>query len=355
MKLKKLNGLKVVFTSSNMTSVATERGLSIFQLHIPSQAIKKDEYVSTKVCYICYQLNSHISSDCPKRDQGYKICSNCSSTDHTWRDCNSDIKKCINCQGDHNTMAPSCPKKRIQKNHPQNNAPPAINMRSYSEVVCAPDYTEIISKSISCVIMSLFSDHNDISYEDRLNKLLTLNGLSPMIVGDMNFDLAATRHRLPIVPNESHSLSVNDTIYPSNPITSPGTTTKITNQLMNNKVDVSHTMAMSDEPPSSSSLCNTKPPLKPQLSNSGASELSIYIKRGSSLVSSVASLFSEYDKGNVIFMDANGLIMNKNDIPALKKGHYSKLKKSFIFVDKDVFGFLQKSSSRILRSQGLAK
>ena len=45
-------------------------------------------------------------------NKNIKRCSECSSNDHTFRDCKEQIKKCLNCQGNHSTLAMKCPIKR---------------------------------------------------------------------------------------------------------------------------------------------------------------------------------------------------------------------------------------------------
>ena len=39
-------------------------------------------------------------------------CSECSAVGHRWTECKSQVKKCLNCQGPHRTLAMACPKKK---------------------------------------------------------------------------------------------------------------------------------------------------------------------------------------------------------------------------------------------------
>ncbi|MPC68166.1 hypothetical protein E2C01_062363 [Portunus trituberculatus] len=44
-----------------------------------------------------------------------KFALECGSDEHTWKDCTSTKKKCINCGDDHGTSANKCPKRKEAK------------------------------------------------------------------------------------------------------------------------------------------------------------------------------------------------------------------------------------------------
>lgn len=64
------------------------------------------------MCFKCYKMESHLTKNCPKKQQ---ICSECAETGHTWRDCKSETKKCLKCEQGHRTMAMAwpIPKKKL--------------------------------------------------------------------------------------------------------------------------------------------------------------------------------------------------------------------------------------------------
>ena len=97
-KLHNARGLKLVFPSSTMVNSCIDSGLKVFQLFIPGYSFKRDIYCPILMCYRCYALDSHTSVNCDKPSD-YKICSNCSSTQHIWKECTIKTKKCVNCGG----------------------------------------------------------------------------------------------------------------------------------------------------------------------------------------------------------------------------------------------------------------
>lgn len=101
---------KVTFMEASMAQRATEDGILAFNTRIAGEQIEREPYINILMCFKCFALESHITKKCPSREE--KICSECSSTSHTWRECTAVSKCCVNCGGGHRTMAMSCPKKR---------------------------------------------------------------------------------------------------------------------------------------------------------------------------------------------------------------------------------------------------
>ena len=108
-KFKKTKGIKIVLFSSNVAEVCLNRGLLLFQLHIPGVQIKRERYRKLTTCFRCYRINDHLSPECPQRNSNFKVCSNCAESSHTWRECKSKVKKCINCGEGHSAMSDVCP------------------------------------------------------------------------------------------------------------------------------------------------------------------------------------------------------------------------------------------------------
>ena len=104
---------KMECETQQMARLCIERGFFILNLSIPPRMLSIDEYIKVDFCYKCYSINEHFVQDCPK-EHDYKVCSECTSVNHTYRDCASTSKKCINCSGNHSTMSQRCWKKADQ-------------------------------------------------------------------------------------------------------------------------------------------------------------------------------------------------------------------------------------------------
>ena len=44
------------------------------------------------------------------------VCSECSEVGHKWIECKNPTKRCLNCEGNHRTTAPQCPKRKQEAN-----------------------------------------------------------------------------------------------------------------------------------------------------------------------------------------------------------------------------------------------
>jgi len=105
------NILKVTFSNQVMASRCIEKGLKMFNLFVPPADIHQEEYYNVKMCYRCFALDSHFTHQCTK-PSNYKICSNCSGTDHTFRTCVSSDKRCLHCDGSHSAISFACPERK---------------------------------------------------------------------------------------------------------------------------------------------------------------------------------------------------------------------------------------------------
>ena len=103
--------IKITFTQAIYASKAQEHGLKLLQMKIPKHQINQEKYYNIKTCFRCYKLDDHYTNSCPMPAQ-HKICSECSVVGHTWNECTSTTKKCINCNEDHRTLSMKCPKRK---------------------------------------------------------------------------------------------------------------------------------------------------------------------------------------------------------------------------------------------------
>lgn len=98
--------LKVRFTSRNLADRAITNGLYVMSQHVPPRMIAREAVVKLNPCTVCYQW-SHFKNSCPTPT--LIICNKCAREGHRSTTCRSQELKCINCRGDHPTLAYRCP------------------------------------------------------------------------------------------------------------------------------------------------------------------------------------------------------------------------------------------------------
>ena len=124
------------------------------------------------------------------------VCSECAGN-HSFKECTSRIKKCLNCHGPHRTMAMACPlKKEIikRKRREEDEKKETTEERTYAKVAEKAiervtekakliEETRNLNEGIGYKALIMVMDahvHNLIqpgSYSNRLNELLKANGL----------------------------------------------------------------------------------------------------------------------------------------------------------------------------------
>ena len=174
-----------------MASKAMNTGIVLFNLVVPSANIFQDEFVNLLICYKCYALEEHTTASCTK-PINYKVCSLCSQTGHTFKECQAYEKTCINCKGPHSTLAMSCPhRKRIQKEKKTK----SVKKPSYSSVAASNVHnvsdsfgnaSEVIAKAAMCIMISTMKN-GEIpgSFQHTLNHLLQANNLPKFNMGQI--------------------------------------------------------------------------------------------------------------------------------------------------------------------------
>lgn len=110
-KFPKGNIMKITFNEAQKAKKALDIGLKMFSMKVAKYDIRQDTHINILTCLKCYKMEDHTTGQC-NHDQTYKICSECSSRDHTWRDCPGGAKKCLSCGGPHSTLAMRCPKRK---------------------------------------------------------------------------------------------------------------------------------------------------------------------------------------------------------------------------------------------------
>ena len=240
-KFPNTKNMKVTFANHEMAKKCLQAGIRLFCFSVPTYNLVQDKFISVKFCFRCYEIDTHEASNCLK-PAAYKICSDCSSTEHRYAECNSTIKKCINCDGDHSTMSFKCPaRKDIEKQKRRSNYSNtyAQAVRQQNAVIPgnylnSPETRDaIIRANISVMIAGYANNEQPGSFETVLNKLLASNGLPSFNMGDVqppNFTIQAptaastvtAASSLPLSPqsvlaNEPSSVSPLPSEVPSPP------------------------------------------------------------------------------------------------------------------------------------------
>jgi len=195
--------IKIIFSSEKAARLAMERGLIACYLYIPPEDIEKEIHVDLKTCLKCYKINDHTTNECDKASD-YKICSICSSKEHTHRQCSSTLKKCLNCGGGHSAMSFSCEMRReaIREQREvlksSRTPPPNVSQPSTPYQLQPSDFPAITRKqrgsvmddSLRCymalVLSSWKNKENPGTFNAVLNNLLKKNNLPAMDASDIN-------------------------------------------------------------------------------------------------------------------------------------------------------------------------
>lgn len=197
-KFPKSKTLKLTFPNQDMVDRILSHGFVMFSLSISPVNISREEFINIITCFRCYQWNDHTSDKC-KKPSSFKICSLCSSDQHTFRECKSVDKKCINCSGNHSTLSFACPRRREIAISLKSAVPPKVSLSSktnpgpsfasvVSSVVSQPtggDLGENILKSSMCIIISAMKHRDAAGFHRTMTKLLKLNGLPSFEMGDV--------------------------------------------------------------------------------------------------------------------------------------------------------------------------
>lgn len=184
------NIIKITFDETVKAVKATEKGLLAFSMRLPYYDIKVDTFYNITTCFRCYALEQHNTNNCDK-DKNFKICSNCSTEGHSWKECKEKERTCINCGGGHSTMEMRCPKRKeiINKKRKEGDN----NTKNYSEAVIKNTQITIPSQPIintethlkiySCMLHAHFQNASKPgTYSTELNKLFRANNLPEIII-----------------------------------------------------------------------------------------------------------------------------------------------------------------------------
>ena len=193
-KFPNSNTIKITFTQTSQAKKCTEKGLLAFNLSIPPNDVKLETYIHITCCMRCYALEKHNTRDCSK-DRNYKICSECSQEGHFWYNCKEKDKNCINCGGNHSTLAMRCSKRKeiVKEKRKEEaergrqtyagiagaSATHALQTNIANSTHSTPLVTREDTLKINiCITHAHYMNMaNPGTYEGELNKILTLNNL----------------------------------------------------------------------------------------------------------------------------------------------------------------------------------
>ncbi|ORD93408.1 hypothetical protein ECANGB1_2305 [Enterospora canceri] len=194
-KVPRTKIMKICLNQTAAAKKATESGILAFHMSIPAHNIKIEEFIPILTCMRCYQLESHPTNKCP-RTKEHKVCSECANEGHTWKDCLSLEKKCLNCNGQHRTLANKCPKRKEIKEKKRNENKGKKNL-TYSQATATTttnpinpliNTSDCFNKDTATKIMACMM-HAHIqniarpgTYNDEINKVFKLNNLPSIIL-----------------------------------------------------------------------------------------------------------------------------------------------------------------------------
>ena len=192
MKIPRTKMIKITFTKTDIARKATECGLRMFSMSLPPHQIVQDNYIELKSCMKCYKIEEHSTPDCPMPKE-YRICSECAESGHTWKECTNPSKKCINCDGEHRTLAMKCPKRKEALKQKRRLAK---ERSTYSNVAKSTIYTKpphipefptisanALQLSYDCFMYAhIMNAGKPGTFQEELNKIRKANNLPTLII-----------------------------------------------------------------------------------------------------------------------------------------------------------------------------
>lgn len=198
-KFPKSYTVKVTFQSVQMAKKARETGILAFRLSVPPSQIKEEVYVRVSTCRRCYAVEEHDTSACPKPPD-YRVCSECSSESHTFRECQTKPKKCPNCNGEHGALAMRCPTQKAAFNKKKKvTSEKAQEVRSFAaaatpstapqSIGISPSYTVTREDALCTLMVTQIAMQQEKEYpgtlQQNLDILCTANNLPKVIIPDL--------------------------------------------------------------------------------------------------------------------------------------------------------------------------
>ena len=188
--------LKVKFKSTNMVRKALDEGMIILNQKIPPRQIEKEIYVKLTPCFNCYNYE-HKTRDCEMEQK--MLCGYCGNEGHKQINCSAQTPRCINCKGQHRTLAAVCPirktliknrmkeirdrsKSRTRAQQQNQTYAEAARPQAQSEIknlnIEPTQMKEMIAKIMTSIIYAQCIEvHSPGSFQDTMDTMLVLNNL----------------------------------------------------------------------------------------------------------------------------------------------------------------------------------
>ena len=194
--------IKICFETSEMAQRAIREGIYILNQSIPARNVEKEIFIKLKPCYNCFSYD-HLTNNCSKEKM--TICANCASEGHKQNNCTSNEQKCLNCGGNHRTLAAACPKRKEliktkskelrERSRSRSRARPGASPQIFADVTGenvrqkTPNITtqaetkELTATILTAVVTSHYSNTmKPGSFQNTFDKIMSANGLPRVII-----------------------------------------------------------------------------------------------------------------------------------------------------------------------------
>lgn len=98
--------MKIITTDTTIAQRVLTDGFYLYNTKITPSQCEQERYTHLLICYKCYKMEDHPTHQCTATTPS---CSECAAKDHIHTQCTNPLKKCLNCQNDHRTLAANCP------------------------------------------------------------------------------------------------------------------------------------------------------------------------------------------------------------------------------------------------------
>ncbi len=254
--------LKITFTQAQLARKCIEDGFLAYNLKMSPYDIRQETFIPVQCCMRCFQLEDHNTRECRKSKE-FKLCSECAEEGHLWHQCKEEVKKCVNCDGEHSTLAMRCPiKKQIIKNkreeeREKNKMPytgavktsiqsvPVTQLGVHSVPLITKE--EMLQIQICIAHARMKELDRPGSYEAELNKTLKLNNFPTIKIPKDQDGQLTTASSAPVPAPTASSSSASVTVPSTSVVPAPRST---------------HPPAQREETPKDVMCMNQQPPLR---------------------------------------------------------------------------------------------
>ena len=194
--------MKVQFKTTEMVKKALDDGLVVLNQRIPPRQVEREIYVKLVPCYNCFDY-THKTRECNQPNK--VICTYCAQEGHKQINCNALTPKCINCDGQHRTLAAACPtrktliKQKSKEIRDRSRSRSQARQQTYAQAagsqqqqqqqqqqninfssirVDAKQSKQLIAKiTVAIVYAQCQEAHNPGTFQQVMDDMLALNGL----------------------------------------------------------------------------------------------------------------------------------------------------------------------------------